>query len=200
MSRRKNNPLKRKTDSRKYRAICWVSAEGQTEKDYLQMGVFRNSNTIIRFPRNIHPGRRNTTAVLKRFHKAMRTERFRKGDEAWVVVDVDTWDKAEFSQLLGWVKEDSRHHLAISNPKFELFLVMHFEKGDGCTTPQKVDAMLKRHLPQYAKRIGANQFTLQDVKVGIRNAEVKRARTDSLIPEPGTTDVHRLVKRLIESV
>ena len=200
MAKRKGNPLKRKTGSREYRAICWVSAEGQTEKDYLQMDIFRTSDIIIRFPRNIHPGRRNPTAVLKRFHKAMRTEEFREGDEAWIIVDVDTWDKTEFSQLLDWTKEDPRHHLAISNPKFELFLIMHFERGGGCTTPQKVDAVLKRHMPRYSKRIGTSQFTLQDVKVAIRNAKIKRDCTDSLIPEPGTTDVHQLVKRLIEGM
>lgn len=148
MAKRKGNPLKRKTGSREYRAICWVSAEGQTEKDYLQMDIFRTSDIIIRFPRNIHPGRRNPTAVLKRFHKAMRTEEFREGDEAWIIVDVDTWDETEFSQLLDWTKEDPRHHLAISNPKFELFLIMHFERGGGCTTPQIVGAVLKRHAPR----------------------------------------------------
>ena len=44
MAKRKGNPLKRKTGSREYRAICWVSAEGQTEKDYLQMDIFRTSD------------------------------------------------------------------------------------------------------------------------------------------------------------
>ena len=47
MAKRKGNPLKRKTGSREYRAICWVSAEGQTEKDYLQMDIFRTSDIII---------------------------------------------------------------------------------------------------------------------------------------------------------
>lgn len=58
----------------------------------------------------------------------MRTEDFRKGDEAWIVVDVDTWGDVEFAELLSWAASDPRHHLAISNPKFELFLVMHFER------------------------------------------------------------------------
>ena len=33
----------------------------------------------------------------------------------------DEWDDAEFAELLAWAKVDPRHHLAISNPKFELF-------------------------------------------------------------------------------
>lgn len=39
MAKRKNNTLSRKTKNRPYRAVCWVSAEGKTEKDYFKMDV-----------------------------------------------------------------------------------------------------------------------------------------------------------------
>ena len=100
------------------------------------MDVFKGSPVAVKFPKDTHPDRRNPAAVLKRFEKAMRTEDFRKGDEAWLVVDVDTWAEDKLSNLLAWAKLDPRHHLAISNPKFELSLVMHFERANGCTTPR----------------------------------------------------------------
>lgn len=165
MARRtRKDTLKRRTGGREYRNVCWVSAEGQTEKDYLGMNVFKDSSVAVKFPKDIHPDRRNPAAVLKRFRKAMRTEDFRKGDEAWIVVDVDTWDEGEFAELLAWAESDPRHHLAISNPKFELFLVMHFERGNGCTTPQKVDGALKRHWLRYNKRVCGTRFSLDDVR------------------------------------
>ena len=34
MARRKKDSLARRTGTRKYRPVCWVSAEGQTERDY----------------------------------------------------------------------------------------------------------------------------------------------------------------------
>ena len=128
----------------------------------------------------------------------MRTEDFRKGDEAWIVVDVDTWGDDEFAELLSWAASDSRHHLAVSNPKFELFLVMHFERGNGCTTPQKVDAALKRHWPRYGKRVSATRFSLDEVKLAIEVARTKRTGCQDAIPAPGMTDAHLLVGRLIE--
>lgn len=201
MTKRKDNFLQRKTNTRKYRDICWVSAEGQTEKDYLQMNVFKSAKMPIKFPKNIHPGRHNPTAVLKRFQKAIPANSFRKNDEAWIVVDVDTWDDTEFSALLSWAKKDSRHHLAISNPKFELFLIMHFEHGNGCTTSQKIDEVLKRYFPHYAKRISSTQFCLKDIQSAIDNAHLKRSSSHkSPIPEPGTTDVYLLIKHLIEDI
>lgn len=199
MARRSNKEsLKRKTGGREYRAVCWVSAEGQTEKDYLRMDAFKGASMAVKFPKDVHPDRRNPAAVLKRFQKAMRTEDFRKGDEAWIVVDVDTWGDVEFAELLSWAASDPRHHLAISNPKFELFLVMHFERGNGCTTPQKVDATLKRYWPRYDKRVSATRFSLDEVKSAVEAARMKRAGCQDAFPAPGMTDAHLLVERLIE--
>ena len=200
MARRMKDTLSRRTGTRKYRPVCWVSAEGRTERDYLRMAVFKDAPVSVRFPKDIHPGRRNPAQVLKRFTKAMREEDFRRGDEAWVVVDVDDWDESEFAELLAWAESDQRHHLAISNPKFELFLVMHFEKANGCTTAPKVDATLKRYLPRYAKRISATQFTEADVKAAIENAKSKRAAWKGAVPAPGMTDAHLLASRMIGEV
>lgn len=127
----------------------------------------------------------------------MKKETFRKGDEAWVVVDVDRWEKSEFSKLLNWVEADSRHHLAISNPKFELFLLMYFDKGNGCTTAQVIDSALKRCMPQYEKRINVDQFGAEDVKVSINNASMKRRSCNNIIPDPGMTDAYLLAEQLI---
>lgn len=128
----------------------------------------------------------------------MRTEDFRKNDEAWVVVDVDTWGEEEFAELLAWADSDPRHHLAISNPKFELFLLMYFDRGNGCTTPQKVDEVLKRYWQRYDKRVSVTRFSLDEIKAAVENAAKKRASCKDVIPVPGMTDAHLLAARLIE--
>jgi hypothetical protein len=112
----------------------------------------------------------------------------------------DDWNDAEFAELLAWAKSDPRHHLAISNPKFELFLVMHYERGNGCTTPQKVDAALKKNWPRYAKRISATHFTREQVETAVENARIKRAGCQDPVPAPGMTDVYLLVGKLIGKV
>ena len=70
----------------------------------------------------------------------------------------------ELEALLAWAQEDDRRHVAISNPKFELFLVMHFEKGNGCTTSSSVDAAPRRHMPGYDKRLSRGQFSAGQVR------------------------------------
>ncbi len=197
MARRKGGLAPRKTNTREYRSVCWVSAEGTTERDYLGMNVFKNSPVSVRFPRNTHPNRHNPATVLKRFEKSLRENDFRSGDEAWLVVDIDEWGEAEFKELLAWKYADERHHLAVSNPKFELFLVMHFEKVNGCTTPEKVDAALKKHWPRYAKRMSPTQFSAKQVRAAIENAKTKRASCKAALPAPGMTDAHLLVEKIL---
>lgn len=163
------------------------------------MEAFRDVDVSIRFPKNTHPSRRNPAAVFRRFEKALRENDFRKGDEAWLVIDVDEWDTDELAALLKWEGEDRRHHLAISNPKFELFLVMHFEKGNGCTTAQQVDFKLKRYMPNYDKRLRPAQFSLEEIERAVENASAKRASCDDDIPHAGMSDAYKLVQRLLPS-
>ena len=198
MGKRKRNSLSRKTGTRHYRPVCWISSEGHTERDYFDMNVFRNLGVSIRFPRDVHPQRVHPAAVLKRLQKSMRDNPLRKSDEAWVVVDVDDWSKEDFDDLLKWSRSDPRHHVAISNPKFELFLVMHFGKGNGCTTPARVDDALGRCMPGYDKRLSRDRFGVSEVAQAIENARAKRLGCDSAIPDPGMTDVYKLADSLLE--
>lgn len=197
VAKRRDDTLRRGKPTRAYRKVVWLSSEGQTEKDYFSMDVFRALPVSIKFPKNIHPNRTNPVAVLKRFQKVLRENDFRKDDEAWLVIDIDEWDKGEFVELLKWVRDDARHHLAVSNPKFELFLVMHFERGNGCTTPSQVDVRLKKLMPSYDKRLKPNQFGAVQVKVAVENARVKRISCGADLPEAGMTDVYELVARLL---
>ncbi len=200
MPKKQRKNLRRKPATREYRRVCWISAEGKTERDYFSMEAFRRSSFAIRFPKDIHPNRRNPTAVLKRFQKTLREEDFRKDDMAWLVVDVDSYDMSELMRLVDWERENPRHHIAISNPKFELFLVLHFGNAAGCTTPTTVDAELRKHMVQYKKRIDSRQFSLAEILEACERSEVRRRGCTGPIPAVGTTDVHLLVRCLLDGV
>ena len=105
----------------------------------------------------------------------------------------------ELVALIEWERKDRRHHLAISNPKFELFLVMHFEKGNGCTTAQQVDSRLKHYMPDYDKRLKPTQFGVEEIEYAIENANAKCTSCDNDIPDAGMSDVYKLVLRLLLS-
>ncbi|MFC5098702.1 RloB family protein [Amycolatopsis plumensis] len=69
-------------------------------------------------------------------------------DEVWCVVDVDEFDVAKAVVTARRV----RVNLAISNPCFEYWLLLHFE---ACVAPltcySEVARRLRRHVPEYDK-------------------------------------------------
>lgn len=196
MARRKGGLILCKTNVCDYLSVCWVSAEGTTECDYIGMAVLKDVLASVRFPKNTHLNRHNPSAVLRRFEKTLRENDFRASDEAWLVVDVDDWSEAEFAELPAWQKADSRHYLAVSNPKFELFLVMRFEKASGCTIPEKVDATLKKRWPRYVKRIFPTQFSAKQVHDALENTKARRASCKAVLCAPGMTDTYLLDERM----
>ena len=196
MGKRRNDTLSRRTGQRPYRPVCWVSTEGTTERDYFRMTVFKDARASVKYPKDVHPSRRNPTAVLEGLQKEIGSESLRKGDEAWVVVDMDNYE-GELGDLLAWCDSHPGYHLAVSNPKFELFLVMHFEKANGCTTAAKADAALRRCMPGYDKRLAPTQFSLEQVKEAVKNARAKRAASEGALPGPGATDAFMLVESLL---
>lgn len=101
MGKRKNNTLSRKQPTREYRKIFWVNTEGQTEQDYLQMDIFKKMETAaIKMPKRVHPGKTNPKQVLQRLKDEMKRGSFRKDDEAWVAIDVDTWLSKDIQEVI----------------------------------------------------------------------------------------------------
>jgi hypothetical protein len=89
-------------------------------------------------------------------------------DEVWCVVDVDDFDVSK--ALTAATKKDV--NLAISNPCFEYWLLLHFEL---CAAPltcfDDVRSRLIRHLPRYDK----SKLCFADFAPGVDDA-VQRAR------------------------
>ena len=63
-------------------------------------------------------------------------EGLKKSDEAWLVVDKDQWTDEQLSQLHQWSLKAKNYGFALSNPKFEFWLLLHFEDGSGVSSSQ----------------------------------------------------------------
>jgi hypothetical protein len=126
---------------------------------------------------------------LVRHAARLAGHRGEKFEHIWCVVDVDQFDIATAE------REAARHgvELAVSNPCFELWLLLHFED---CTAhldgyPGAVQR-LRRHVPAYDK----TRLNFRDLANGVP-AAVKRAK--GLDPERNpSSGVWRLVERVME--
>jgi hypothetical protein len=73
----------------------------------------------------------------------LRQESLKKSDEAWLVVDKDQWSNEQLEQLLRWAQGSDNYGFALSNPKFEYWLLLHFEDGEGISSSRACLERLK---------------------------------------------------------
>jgi len=51
--------------------------------------------------------------------------------EAWLVIDKDDNNDEKLRKVYEWSQSKDNYGLALSNPKFEYWLLLHFEEGKG---------------------------------------------------------------------
>ncbi len=188
--RRYTRPIGR----RRYRRLFILSTEGSnTEPQYF--GMFNDDNTVIHGRLLKHRGPAPTT-VLREMKRYLNNQDLRKDDEAWLVVDKDRWQDTQLQLLCDWSQSDERYGLAVSNPMFEYWLVLHFEDGNGISSARDCTSRLKRHLPDYDKTLQV-EILRPNVSTALSRAENRDNPPCTDWPRNTGTTVYRLVKALV---
>jgi hypothetical protein len=175
-----------------------IAAEGSvTEEEYFNL--FNGDQTVVKVKCLKGTKRSSPAQVLKKLTRFLREQSLSDLDEAWVVVDKDEWADAELYALQSWSKKKENYGLAVSNPKFEFWLILHFFSAGGITTSRHCDDKLKKKFPGYNKHIERRQFTAANIKSAITKAKaLDQPRCKDWPKGPGTT-VYRLVERIISA-
>lgn len=97
-------------------------------------------------------------------------------DEAWCVFDVDEHAHAETARHLA-AKEGV--HLAVSNPCFELWLLLHFADCAAHVTASQAGRLLRKHLPRYDKHLRFEDLANGYADAVIRAETLARRGTDT---------------------
>lgn len=122
-------PKRRQLGQLPYRKLYVIAAEGaKTEPQYFDL--FKYSESIsVNFIRGHNES--SPLQVLKRMSKCLKDMSLKKTDEAWLVVDKDEWTNEQLSQLHEWSLGKPNYGFALSNPRFEYWLLLHFDEGTG---------------------------------------------------------------------
>lgn len=186
---RKRRPFCRGTPSLLYRKRFVVATEGkETEPRYFSMFNSKNSTVLVvllKSKRKTSPGQ-----ILKRLKRAD----IGKKDQAWIVIDRDIWKEEELNKVFQDCVSFG-YKMALSNPRFEYWLLLHFDDGNGVDT-HNITTRLKGHLPAFTK----SHVEIRKLKPGIgdaiRRAEQKDRPPCAKWPMNTGTTVYRLVKEL----
>lgn len=181
-------------------------AEGETELDYLRLDSVRTltrdagdaSLSIIAH----HKGQTDPASLVKTMRTKGRGARdLQRNDEQWLVMDVDEWTPEQMRKAVEWASKDQRRGLAISNPKFEAYLLLHFpDAGRPSSEARRVEAELKRHMPDGFKRLAPTAFTSDQVISAVARSRGFGENDRKAIPRAGMSTFHLLVESLITQV
>lgn len=190
--RRFSRPL----GERRYKKLFVLATEGtETEPCYFKM--FEGDDKVVHVQLLKGGLKSAPPQVLKRMDAYLKKEGLRPEDEAWLVVDTDQWTETQLQQLHLWNQTKENYGLAVSNPQFEFWLLLHFEDGTGVGTSRECVARLKRQLPGYQKGpVDVKKFT-DRVAEAIERARRRNTPPCADWPRTCGTTVYRLVQNLI---
>jgi hypothetical protein len=201
---RSGGSLRRRGPVREPLPVILVVCEGEvTEPDYVD-GFRRayGANTVR--VKVVAPGGDPVglveRAVQLRAEADDRAERERdenrRYDEVWCVFDVD--EHARLRQARDRAAE-AGIRLAVSNPCFELWLLLHFVEHSAVMPARRLVERLRRHLPTYRKKV-----RFLDCSEGYADAVTRAAGLDARHARDGrdganpSTGVYRLTERIRE--
>lgn len=192
--------LSRPRGMRPYRSTVFVATEGSvTEVEYLDvLRAYAREDLNVRLVAGAC-GKSSPRRVLARMREYLKRMAMRPDDQAWLVVDRDAWKPEDLDQLCRWAEDDARYHVAVSNPCFEFWLLLHFEEGVGVSDAEICTARLRKFCPDYSKHLIPGLFTRERIDSAVARAKRGQSR-DNWPHACGRTTFHRLVEALLVPV
>ena len=188
----------RKSGSRSYRSIILIASEGMvTEPLYFRAIQELAGNVEIRC---VTASKQSSPHyILKRMRNSLKElSTFSGKDSAWIVADRDKWTENQLRTLYEWEADAKNHGVAISNPAFECWLLLHFEEKNS-DSHAKCTERLRRHLPDYDKKFDPALITMNSVHTAYTRAKNSDNPPCERYPEiPGRSTVYRLIKDIFE--
>lgn len=131
------------------RKITWIYTNGKTEKNYfdLQKIAHKDKRNLKICP--ICKEGRGIKNILEKIKRECDGRSLRSGDKIFCVVDVDALTDME---IQGAFRIKPKYvELILSNPDFELWLLLHFQQYNTRITKDETMVKVRNHLHEYCK-------------------------------------------------
>jgi hypothetical protein len=204
MGGRRSKPLKRGAARREPRRRLLVLCEGKiTEPRYLQAFRQEHRSQLVDVEIVAECGVPKTLVEVaaerkKRAEKQARrqSDPYLRYDEVWCVFDVDSHPNLPEARQQA---KDNGLRLAVSNPCFELWILLHFQDQRAHQERGWIQAACREHLPEFVKeapyhKLQANYADAIARASALVNWQEEQGRPDG---NPSTA-VHNLTERIAE--
>lgn len=174
MSRREIGIKKRGTSRRKLKPVYLIIAEGKNKTEVLYLSHFQDQEKSysIRFVKAGYKTDADSlyNALIDKWKKLDLSAK--NGDLGFVILDIDNDPlKAQKISALAQNNTNTEVSFVVSNPTFEVWLLMHFKY----TTKQYKDGNtvikeLRRYLPNYEKNRDCFEDCKDKIKEAVKNS------------------------------
>lgn len=192
--------------TRQQKKLYIIVGEGErTEKEYFQ--IFRDLDNAEYFVRYISPASHHggdTRALVAEIESEERERPISSVEaptEYWIVADVENEGSGRnFDPLFKWVGRNQNRHLALTNPQFENWLLLHFQKSIASSNPVKE---LNKYITTYTLHSKGieRKVTLEHVKTALNNAKSANVVATDNPQTMGDIPInHTAVPKLVEKL
>ena len=189
---------------RHIRKVFHVAAEGsRTEPMYFRMFNDLNPDVSVRFVRT---GRKSDPdRLLEKMQGHLEDNGLDSNEEAWIVADTNSNSDERLFKLHDWQGNDERYGVAIGNPMFEYWLLLHFENGNDMKSFRNCKQRLKRHVPGFKKSTDIGKFigdsrneaVITRVAMAMKRARKHDGPQCETWPRTTGTTVYRIVEKIL---
>jgi hypothetical protein len=199
-------PLDRKVHVREDRQI-FIAVEGRkTEEQYFAIFRHNPSESAVKFNIVIIKPDYDRSApqhVLEKLKDELAKKEILENDEVWLMVDVDHWTKPNHIKNTDRVLQEAtqlRYNLALSNPCFECWLIMHHAEPPRLKKQTSLSNDYKKHLATLIGGYDGSKLDVTKFKPYVSIAITRAKRLDSqptgrIPPYPGS-HVYKLVEKI----
>ncbi len=198
---RKKRPLDRSANVVRDASLIVIASEDKyAVRQYFEF--FRS--TKIQFKvLETDDGKSAPEHVLARLDEYMKEYDIGAGDEFWLVCDCDHWIKHGHIKNLAKVIQLCRQKgidVALSNPCFELWLLLHFEEfpPEAKLTCAEVEKRLRKAAGSYDKTKVYNLPIDMDAVKAAAKRSADNQKASSEIPDRTQTTVHLIIQHLLD--
>lgn len=198
-----------------------LSYEGEkTEVNYfnnLRESKLFNDSGIIEIIPLIREPKTGTDpiSVKKLLKKAKDNYPFKKTDEFWLIVDRDHWEtihKINFDQLVIDCNKENNFFLAMSNPCFEIWLILHLKDITHYTTEERLKILQNKSVSNKKNHIDVVLGDLQgtgysknpnpDIFLPLTKTAIARSKALDILndnyPKDLGSHLYKLIEKLIK--
>ncbi len=203
MAKRQGVPFRRRPRLEPRKRLLILCEGKVTEPSYLKSFRQQHRNPLVHIEVVPDCGVPKTLVeiAVSRVKESQRQARrfgdpYLKYDEVWCVFDVDSHPNLPEAKKRA---QDHELELAISNPCFELWLLLHFQDQRAEQDRWHIQAACRRHIPAYEKEIPYSTVEAHYTTALTRATALDRWQQGQGRPggNPSTT-VYRLLERIAE--